>query len=124
MRLHRAILFARDMPRMTAFYRDGCGLQMVAERSDDQWVEFDTGGAQLALHAIPAAIAKRITIGYPPAARRDNPIKLVFETGDLDATRAHLTAHGATMFEPTHWQGQSWCDGLDPEGNVFQVART
>jgi catechol 2,3-dioxygenase-like lactoylglutathione lyase family enzyme len=114
------MIFAKDLDRMTAFYRDGIGLRFIAERSNESWAEFEAGGAGLALHAIPAQIAESIEISVPPKARTTTPIKLVFEAADLEAARAHLTAHGAVMSEPSTWGS---CDGLDPEGNVFQIVK-
>ena len=118
MKLQRAILFAKDMKRMTAFYRDALGLRPLPEKSSEGWVEFEAGGAGLALHAIPDQIAQGIEILNPPRAREETPIKLVFQVDDLEAARAHLTAQGATMFKP---RARSSCDGVDPEGNVFQI---
>src|SRR5215470_12686517 len=114
MRLLRAILFVSDMDAMTAFYRDGLGLAVVS--SQPGWTELDAGGAVLALHAIPAPIAARLV----PGPREDTPIKLCFAAPDLDGARAELARRGATMREPTGW---GTCDGLDPEGNVFQLVR-
>jgi len=57
-------------------------------------------------------------IETPPKAREETPIKLVFESEDVTAARVHLISHGAIMFEPRPSGG---CDGLDPEGNVFQI---
>jgi hypothetical protein len=51
--------------------------------------------------------------------REDGAIKLVFRVDDLEAARAHLTAHGAVLSERCSWGAY---DGLDPEGNVFQIA--
>lgn len=116
LRLCRAIIFAKDMKRMTDFYHDALGLPVVANQPG--WVEFDAGGVHLALHDIPPRIAKQTIITTPPRAREETPIKLVFEVDDLDAARRHLAARGATMFEPRSWGS---CDGLDPEGNVFQL---
>ncbi len=118
MKLRQAMIFAKDMERMIAFYRDGLGLRLLPETRQDGWVEFDAGGVLLALHAIPAHIAATIDIATPPRAREDTPIKLVFEAADIATARTHLIAHGAVMFEPRTSGG---CDGLDPEGNVFQV---
>lgn len=81
-------------------------------------MEFEAGGVSLSLHAIPAQFAETIELATPAEAREGTPIKLVFEADDLAAARAHLIAHGAVMFEPRAWGG---CDGLDPEGNVFQI---
>lgn len=122
MELRQAMIFAKDMAVMTAFYRDGLGLRMRLDRSRGDWVEFEAGGSLLALHAIPPEIAKDIDIKSPPERRSETPIKLIFETDDLDGARAHLTRHGAVMDQP---RSRGSCDGLDPEGNVFSiVART
>jgi catechol-2,3-dioxygenase len=120
MQLRQAMIFAKDMERMTAFYRDGLGLRVIPETRENGWVELDAGGALLALHEIPSHIAATIEIATPPQARAETPLKLVFEAADVAAARAHLIAHGAVMFEP---RASGSCDGLDPEGNVFSVVR-
>ena len=118
MKLETAMIFVKDMERMTRFYRDGLGLTLLAEESAEGWVVLDAGGARLALHAIPAGIAAGIAISDPPEARDDTALKLVFATDELTAACERLEAHGAVMSRPF---GDRRCDGLDPEGNVFQV---
>ena len=120
MQLRLPMIFAKDLERMTAFYRDGVGLRFLPDRSNEWWAEFEAGGARFALHAIPEQIAETIEITEPPKARTTSPIKLVFETPDLEASRTHLVEHGAVMFETQSWGA---CDGLDPEGNVFQIMK-
>jgi len=120
MQLRCAMIFVKDLERMTRFYRDAIGLAPRPRSRGDDWVEFDAGGAALALHAIPAELASDITVTDPPVAREATPLKLVFEVADLDAARRHLIDHGAVMFDVRPWGA---CDGLDPEGNVFQIAR-
>ena len=119
--LARAILFVKDLERMTAFYGDALGLALVPERSSEGWAELEAGGATLALHAIPPHIAKSIRIGTPPAPRSEAPTKLAFAVSDLDAARARLVALGAKMAEPSSWGS---CDGVDLEGNVFQIVKS
>ena len=118
MKLRRTMIFVKDLARMTAFYRDGLGLRLIPESGQEHWVEFDAGGCLLALHEIPAEISREIVITNPPEPRQGTPLKLVFETLDLEAARSHLLSHGAVMHEPRSWGA---CDGLDPEGNVFQI---
>jgi catechol 2,3-dioxygenase-like lactoylglutathione lyase family enzyme len=120
MDLSSTMIFAKDMQRMTAFYRDGIGLRLLEEKSQDGWAEFDAGAVVLALHAIPAAIAKDIELTSPPKMRDTTPIKLIFRTADVAQARAHLIEHGAVMFEPRSWGA---CDGMDPEGNVFRIVK-
>ncbi len=104
---------------MTAFYRDALGLAPLPERAQPGWVELDAGGVTVALHAIPEAIAASIAVGDPPLARESAPIKLVFAVDDVAAARARLAASGAVMGDVRSWGA---CDGVDPEGNVFQIA--
>ncbi len=120
MRLRRAIIFVKDIEIMTTFYRDALGLTPIIDTSSEGWLEFDAGGASLALHAIPEPIAKDIEITNPPAAREDSLIKLVFEVPDIEVARVHVINHGAVMSEPS---GRGYCNGRDPEGNVFQIVR-
>lgn len=119
MKLCRAILFVKDMERMLAFYSRTLGLTVKGEASPT-WVELDTGGVTLGLHAIPDAIADGIVISDPPYVREETPIKLVFSVSDVEAERARLVGLGVTLSEVRSWGA---CDGVDPEGNVFQLAR-
>jgi predicted enzyme related to lactoylglutathione lyase len=120
MQLRHALIFAVDLPRMIAFYRDGVGLRLRTERLSKTWAEFEAGTGGLALHAIPAEIARDIAIADPPLPRSATPIKLVFETADLDTARERVLAHGGALLLA---RGTGAIDCLDPEGNVFQIAR-
>jgi catechol 2,3-dioxygenase-like lactoylglutathione lyase family enzyme len=117
MRLHRAMIYVKDLPRMREFYSEMLGVKPVNKQWADKWAEFDTGGARFALHAIPADIARQIEISSPPQAREKNPVKLTFEVDDVEVERARLASLGATMVQRP-WG--SW-DGIDPEGNVFGI---
>ncbi|MCM3904888.1 MAG: hypothetical protein ND866_24590 [Pyrinomonadaceae bacterium] len=120
MHLRRLMIFTKDFDRMTTFYRDALGLPQLPDKSSEGWREFDAGGVALALHVIPDHIAKDIQITKPPTAREETPIKLVFEVPDIEVARTHLRNHGAVMSEPSAWGS---CDGVDPEGNVFQIVK-
>jgi predicted enzyme related to lactoylglutathione lyase len=118
MKLRTAMIFAKDINRMLAFYRDGLGLTIVPEQSGEGWVVFDAGGARLALHAIPPAIARDIDITEPPRERSETPIKLVFHTADMEAVSTRLASLGAKLFPPRVSGSR---DVVDPEGNIFQL---
>lgn len=115
MQIARAVLFVKDLPRMTAFYRDTLGFTVTSGSAG--WIEFDAGPVSLALHAIPAALAAGIVIDTPPRVREAAPVKLSFAVADVAAERARLSAAGVVMREARSWG----CDGVDPEGNVFQL---
>jgi len=116
--LVQAILYVDDVEGMRDFYVDLFDLRVILE--EPGWIRLDTGGAVLALHAIrrpdgaspPAA---------PPAPRTDSPIKLCFRVDDVDQARARLAAAGVVMRETHRYDAVTYCDGIDPEGNVFQL---
>ena len=57
MPLAGVMLFAKDLPGLTAFYRDVLGLEPIEETRLPNWVEFRGAGARFSLHAIPSSIA-------------------------------------------------------------------
>ena len=113
MRLHQAMLFVVDLEGMAAFYKDVIGFTPIDETRSADWAEFDTGGARLALHAIP----KDIGVTASPTPRETQSCKLLLTVDDLAATRERLAAAGVTILERP-WGG--W-DIADPEGNVLGV---
>jgi catechol 2,3-dioxygenase-like lactoylglutathione lyase family enzyme len=118
-RLASALIFVKDLPRMAAFYQHVLGLSPVSPGQPvDGFMEFDAGGDPgLTLHAIPAHLAAGIHIASPPVPRSENPVKLIFEVDDLAAEQLRLAAFGVTLtYRP--WGA---LDGVDPEGNVFQI---
>jgi predicted enzyme related to lactoylglutathione lyase len=118
--LTRVIIFAKDLEVMRQFYCEKMGLLPIPGSEQPSWIECDAGQTRVALHAIPASIAEGISLANPIEPREDNPVKLVFAVKDVEAERSRLVAQGVTMFETKPWGA---CDGLDPEGNVFQIAK-
>ncbi len=123
MKLRMAMVFAKDMQRMTAFYRDGLGLRFLPDESKPDWSEFDAGGTKFSLHEIPATVAQDIHIAEPPKARAGSPIELFFSTDDIAAARRRASTLGGVLEEVHVRQGFPACDGLDPEGNVFTLVQ-
>ncbi len=122
--LARAIVFARDMDAMVAFYQGVLGLEeVITKDTGEGWRVFRAGTMELALHAIPAPIAAEIRIADPPEARSSAVTKLVFRVDDLAGTRRALQAQGATEVHQEFLSDPPVrCDFLDPEGNVFQIS--
>jgi catechol 2,3-dioxygenase-like lactoylglutathione lyase family enzyme len=118
MRLHGAMLFVKDLDRMTAFYRDVLGLKPNEETRLADWIEFGDPVSRFSLHAIPAAIAAGISIESPPRAREQSGgAKLTFEVHDVEATLAKIEAMGLPLLR------RPWgaIEAVDPEGNVFAL---
>ena len=119
MRLGQLILFTGDVARLAAFYRDVLGLAEL--ESSAGWCVLDAGGVKLALHGIPVEIAG--VVSDPPAKREESYFKPTFVVDDLDAVLAKLAAHGVAMSTPKTFGPRTFSDGIDPDGNVFQVAK-
>jgi len=107
---------------MKGFYEQMLGAPPVNTEWMDSWALFDTGGTRFALHAIPPEIARDITISSPPKARETSPAKLIFAVDNVPAERDRLEGMGVPML-PRPWQkAAEECDGVDPEGNIFQIS--
>lgn len=118
MRLHSVLLFAKDLPRMSAFYGGSLGMIEVEGTSSDTYVEFHAGDARLALHAIPPEISSQFEVTSPPQPREDTPVKLIFAVDDLQAECERLRTLGVP-FTLRPWGA---ADVIDPEGNIFQLS--
>jgi catechol 2,3-dioxygenase-like lactoylglutathione lyase family enzyme len=113
--LSQLILFVHDAALMQAFYAQ-LGLAVVDGDAAAGFVRLrdPTGGAVLALHFTRA-------VGPPTGPRADTALKPCFHVDDIDTARAALSARGATMRDVNRFDGIAICDGVDPEGNIFQL---
>ncbi|MBI1378402.1 MAG: glyoxalase/bleomycin resistance/dioxygenase family protein [Frankiales bacterium] len=115
-------VYALDVDRVAAFYAAVLGLE-VAERAEGYAV---VRGEQceVAVVAIPAAIAAGIEIADPPEVRESTPLKPVLLVPSLDAADLVVRAGGALAPGARPWEfgGLRRLDVVDPEGNVVQLA--
>ena len=118
MRLDGAMLFVKDLERMTAFYRDVLGLEPIEETRLENWVEFKGDGARFSLHAIPSPRATEIRIDSPPRPREQSIAKLTFAVDNVDTTLQKIEQMGLPLLRRP-WGG---IEVVDPEGNVFAVS--
>jgi catechol 2,3-dioxygenase-like lactoylglutathione lyase family enzyme len=116
-----AVLFAKDLERVAAFYSAVLGLN-EANRADDH-ILLESPGFQLVVHRIVGADTVKPESGGQPVRRVGAAFKPVFFVPSISRLRRVAAAHGGVM-EPTdrEWSfnGVTVCDGLDPEGNVIQ----
>jgi predicted enzyme related to lactoylglutathione lyase len=117
-----AVVYAKNLQRLSDFYAQVIGLAVQQAAQDH--VVLGAAGFELVIHAIPARIAATIEISSPPERRSETPIKLCFRVASLSAARAAAQRLGGQIVtDEQGWtfRGVQVCDGLDPEGNVFQV---
>jgi catechol 2,3-dioxygenase-like lactoylglutathione lyase family enzyme len=112
--LIEVILYVKDMNKMVQFYRDVLDLPLtntaVSDHGDENWVTFESGNCQLALHS-----------GGKGDIGADSP-KIVFRVQDIKSARFQLLESGVTAGEiRSPAPGISVCDAKDPEGNPFSI---
>jgi len=120
-----AVLFAKDISRVAAFYQALAGLE--ATYRDDSVVVLESEHQQLVVHALPEPFARSIQIASPPERRDDNAVKLVFPVRSVSEARDRAAQLGGELNREAaefEFRGFRACDGVDPEGNVFQLRET
>ncbi|CAG2323486.1 MULTISPECIES: VOC family protein [Burkholderia] len=119
----RIILYVRDVALLKAFYQRYFALPVI-EEIDVEWVVLDAGAIALALHRAGPAFRDAAAFANTNAYATTSNVKLVFRIdADLDAHRNRLARDGVTVRDPKRYDGFPFrmYDGVDPEGNVFQV---
>ena len=115
------VVFAKSVKKLSAFYVRTLGLEVLESTRSHQLL--GGNGYEVVVHAIPAKIARAITIAKPPALREDSAMKPSFVVPDLKALRLAVVATGGWLKpEDMAWaiRGYTVLDGCDPEGNILQ----
>jgi predicted enzyme related to lactoylglutathione lyase len=116
----KIILFGEDVNKLKKFYIEHFNCTLV-EEINNEWVVLATGQIEIAFHKIG---------GHKQNSDKpfkvESNIKLVFEVkGDLAVFRTKLLEKGVLLKEITSFAGVEglFCDGEDPEGNIFQLTQ-
>ncbi len=115
------VLYAKDAPRVAAFYAATLGLATLED--EPTHLLLAGHGIELVVHALPPAWAAQVHIATPPAVREETPLKPSFAVASLEAVRHAAAASGGQLHDAARawvWRGQRVLDGVDPEGNVVQ----
>ncbi|PUZ23028.1 hypothetical protein DCC81_21725 [Chitinophaga parva] len=117
--LNTIILFVHDVDKQAAFYIGAFQFEVV-EEIKSEWVLLKSGSCKIGLHKIGPSYQRKQT----ETVQSESNTKIVFEV-DEEITKARdwLISKGALMKEPRSFvnDGQLFCDGEDPEGNIFQL---
>jgi predicted enzyme related to lactoylglutathione lyase len=117
-----AVIYAKDHRGLAKFYEQVAGLTL--REANDEYVLLDVSAFQLVILRIPARIAATVTIDHPPRRRENTPIKLFLNVSSIEnARQVAKTLGGELSSVEKEWKfhGVQRCDGIDPEGNVFQL---
>lgn len=116
--LDSIILYVQNIALLKNFYVDNFNLKVIEE--DSIWVLMNAGAANIGLHKIGDQYLEKMETGY----QFDNNTKLVFEVDtDIESARNELLSKNVEMRAIKTFENYDFwlCDGMDPEGNVFQL---
>lgn len=113
------IIFCADVTKLTSFYKKHFGLT-IAENASEDWAVLKSGNFELAFHRIGEEYRKSSHENF----EANTNTKLVFYMTDgFEGVREKMLEDNIELGEPRTFAGISgiFCDGKDPEGNVFQL---
>ncbi len=115
------VLWVEDLESASHFYRS----LLAAEIADESqtFVRVASNQNEVLLHLVPEQYRGGLTV--PPQIREEASMKPIFVIEDIDAARSAVAGLNGQVYSAATEQvyGTSrYCDGFDPEGNVFQVA--
>lgn len=117
-KLNSIILYVQDIELLKNFYVENFNLKVIEE--DHIWALMSAGTVNIGLHKIGDEYLEKIETGY----QFDNNTKLVFEIDlNIETARNELLSRNVQMREIKTFENYDFwlCDGIDPEGNVFQL---
>lgn len=117
-KLNSIILYVQDIELLKNFYVENFNLKVIEE--DYIWALMSAGTVNIGLHKIGDEYLEKIETGY----QFDNNTKLVFEIDlNIETARNELLSRNVQMREIKTFENYDFwlCDGIDPEGNVFQL---
>jgi predicted enzyme related to lactoylglutathione lyase len=117
-----AVLFAKDLKKVTSFYSRVLGLKCI--HSDADHSVLHSRGFQLIVHQIPKHIADEIVVARPPVRRVGGTIRLDYPVQSIDESRKLARSlEGDIDAAPPEWadRNSNFYLGYDPEGNQIGV---
>jgi catechol 2,3-dioxygenase-like lactoylglutathione lyase family enzyme len=121
-----SILYADDLPRALAFYRDVLGLpEMKGDGERFHALDSGAGRALLLFKRGGTLVPQLVPSGgvIPPHdGKGPHHIAFAIGTGDYDAWCAHLLAQGVVIESETQWErGGRSVYFRDPEGHLVEL---
>ena len=120
-----AVIYAKNYRTLASFYEHVAAL--TQREVDEQYVLLEAPSFQLIILQMPEIIAANITVENPPRKRENTPIKLLLNVRNIQNARQAAKGFGGELNgAEKEWKFRDVrrCDGIDPEGNVFQLQET
>ena len=115
------VVFAKNKKRVSAFYQQTLGLEIVESDSSHDLLRDQS--YEVVVHTIPRRYASGITVTKPPEPREETPFKPTFVVISLAHVRSAAEVTGGYLkpeAETWRFRGHVVLDGWDPEGNIVQ----
>ncbi|RKR05599.1 LOW QUALITY PROTEIN: hypothetical protein C8C82_5294 [Flavobacterium sp. 81] len=119
-KLDAIILYVKNIQLLKKFYVENFNLKVLEE--DEIWVLLNAGNVNIGFHKIGEKYMQQIN----PNHKFDNNTKSFFEIDDdLQMIRKEFIEKNIPMRELKTFDNYNFwlCDGIDPEGNVFQLKK-
>lgn len=114
------ILYVKNIQLLKKFYSENFNLKVIEE--DEIWILLNAGNVNIGFHKIGKKYMEQIEHNH----QFDNNTKIVFEIDDdLELIRKEFIEKNILMRELKTFDNYNFwlCDGIDPEGNVFQLKK-
>ena len=112
------VLFVDDLTRSSTFY--AALLSAEAYDQSESFVRVSSDANEVLLHKIPDS-----TSAATYAPRKDAAMKPVYFVAAIDAARSAVVNLGGRVYDASTvatYGNVNYCDAVDPEGNVIQLA--
>jgi hypothetical protein len=117
-KLDTIMFYVQDIKTLRDFYVKNFNLIIIEE--DDIWVLLNGGNINIAFHKIGKKYLESINPNY----KFDNNVKIIFNIdSNIETVRDEFMQRNIQMREIKTFENYDFwlCDGIDPEGNVFQL---
>ena len=117
--LDTIIFYVQNVEKLRAFYTTIFGFEVI-EEFESSWALLSAGPCKIGLHQIGEGYLDKNKGSF----KFENNVKIVFEIDqDIHALKTYLMDQGVDMREVKTFEAYDYwlCDGVDPEGNVFQL---
>ena len=112
------VLFVDDLDRSANFYAALLGADLLDK--SETFVRVTSDSSEMIIHKIPGPTPDG---SYAP--REDAAMKPVYFVASIDAARTAVANLGGRVYEASTvatYGNVHYCDAIDPEGNVIQLA--
>jgi catechol-2,3-dioxygenase len=117
------VLWVEDLSIAKDFYQKLLSAEILDESAT--FVRVASKHNEVLLHLVPEQYREGVSV--PPRLREDVMIKPIFVVPSVNEARAAVAGLSGQVnsadTEQVYAQSR-YCDGFDPEGNVFQVSET